>query len=381
MKALILSTEGFGNGSMYPFIHYKDDLEARFGFTSEEIVSNDLKEKIRAIKKFDGDLLFINTPHRLAREATEDFYIEVNKIKGNAKVVHFDYGDGHQSMQFESVPYVDLFLKQYINRDMSDYEKKYIGGSQITDYFVKNGLEESITNEIWTNMFQSQILPEDYHKLLVGWNFGLWKRLIYLAEGRESFVLWAKDKKHKRIFSLMRTVRDDILRKINKVDKPIDVYCRAALYKGWTKMHREKAIAVCNDLPSTYNVVSSIKKVGFSDYYREMRNSRIFVSPSGWCEYTPKDYEAMYFGALLIKPCVEHIDTVPDILIPDETYVSVKWDLSDLKEKCIYYLEHEDERLKIVENARKAFVNYYESKMFLDKIEEILSKLDLLESK
>lgn len=86
----------------------------------------------------------------------------------------------------------------------------------------------------------------------------------------------------------------------------------------------------------------------------------------------------MYYGALLVKPDMEHIDTNPDILVPGETYVPVKWDMSDLKEKCLYYLEHPDERERITRNAHEAFVNYYKNREFVNKIEEMLIKLDLL---
>ena len=136
-------------------------------------------------------------------------------------------------------------------------------------------------------------------------------------------------------------------------------------------------IGLLNQLPEKYNVISSVEKVGFSEYYREMRRSKIFVSPSGWCEYTPKDYEAMYFRALLIKPCVEHIDTHPDILFPNETYVPVKWDLSDLNEKVQYYLENPVEWKRITDNAHEAFVGYFERKEFLGKVNEIISLMGL----
>jgi spore maturation protein CgeB len=72
---------------------------------------------------------------------------------------------------------------------------------------------------------------------------------------------------------------------------------------------------------------------------------------------------------------VEHIDTEPSILFPGETYVPVKWDMSDLLEKCEFYLNNEPERLRITQHARKAFVDYYASKQFLNVIERILTRL------
>lgn len=375
IDTLVLSTHGFGHGSMYPFVHYRNELKSRFNLTSKEVMSDSLQEKIRLIKEGQYDLIFICIPIRKDRTALLDFYTEVQNVKGHAKIIHFDYGDGHWSPHFGLVPYVDLYLKQFLNRNMDDYQKWYVGGCQITEYFVNNGLEESICNEIWTNLFQSKLPREHYDKVMLGWTFLLWQRMIYLAEGKGSIVLWSKDKPHKRLWSLAKSLRDYVVRAVTGVDKPIDVYCRAALYSGWTRQHRVDAIKHANELSAQYNVVSSQKYVCFSDYYREMRSSKIYVSPFGWCELTPKDYEAMYFNTLLLKPSCEHIDTDPNILIPGETYVPLKWDLSDLKEKCAYYLENEDERKRITVNARKAFLEYYESKIFLDRIEQILRKV------
>jgi glycosyltransferase involved in cell wall biosynthesis len=379
MKVLILSTVGFGHGSMAPFKYYSAELKERFGLSSTEIVSDCLQQKLRDIKNFDGDLIFVSVPWDFGRFGVVDFLKEAALHKKRAKLVFFDYGDGNESRLWDAVPYVDLYLKQYLHRDMKKYQQVFIGASEFIEYQVKNGfVENSIEEEIWTNLFQAHLAPSDYHKVLVGWNFGLWKRLLMVADGSASKVLWRKDKLHKRLATLVRRSGDIIKEKVTGNIRPIDVYCRAGLYAGWTKIHRVQTIDTLNELPGEYNIVSSTKRVGFSEYYREMENSKIFVCPTGWCEYTPKDYEAMMMGAMLIKPSVEHISTEPDVLVANETYVPVKWDMSDLNQKCIYYLENPRERERIVNNARKAISGYYADQKFLDKLEEILIKLDIL---
>jgi glycosyltransferase involved in cell wall biosynthesis len=378
MKVLLLSTKGFGHGSMAPFTYYKKELEKRFNITSTEIISDCLKQKIRNIKNFDGDLIFISVPWDFGRFGVLDFFKEASRNKKKAKLVFFDYGDGNESRFWDSMPYIDLYLKQYLYRDMNKYQKNFIGASEFVEYLVKIGqVEESIESEVWTNLFQAQLSPEYYNKVILGWNFGLWKRMLYLADGSASKVLWYHDKLHKRAMTLCRRAKDAVQYKKSGNYRPIDVYCRATLYGGWTKQHRVRTIELLNELPDKFNIISSTKKVGFSEYYREMESSKIFVSPSGWCEYTPKDYEAMLMGALLIKPSVEHIDTEPDVCFPNLTYVPVKWDMSDLKEKCVYYLENPEERKKITDNAQKTISEYYDKKKLLDKIEEILTKVGL----
>ena len=382
LRVLLLPTTGFSQGSMYPFTHYADKLKNCFGVETTEIVSDDLKEKIEAIKGFDGELILFSVPWDFGTEGVLDFVIEASRLKKKAKLVLFDYLDGNESRFWSVMPHIDLYLKQYLHRNMDKYQKRFLGASEFVQYQVESGrVDNSIQAEVWTNLFQSQLDRNQYPKVMLGWNFGLWQRMFNLAEGRAAKVLWAKDRIDKRLVTLAKQGTDYLRGQVSGKTKPIDVFCRATLYKGWTKAHRTEIIQSLNELPKHYNVISSVKKVGFSEYYREMSRSKIFVSPSGWCEYTPKDYEAMYFRSLLIKPCVEHIDTHPDILFPNQTYVPVKWDLSDLREKCEYYLEHTEERERITENAHKAFVGYFEQDKFLGKMEEILDFLDLNSSK
>jgi len=347
-----------------------------------EIVSDDLKEKIEEISKFDGDLILFSIPWDFGPEGVLDFVREAESRKKKAKLVLFDYLDGNESRFWSVMPHVDLYLKQYLHRDMDKYQNQYLGASEFIQYQVETGrVKNSIQDEVWTNLFQSTLERKYYDKVMLGWNFGLWGRLIQLAEGKATKVLWAKDRPDKRLATLVKQGADYLFDGFGRENQPIDVYCRATLYKGWTKAHRTEVIDSLNQLPEHYNVISSIEKVGFSEYYREMARSKIFVSPSGWCEYTPKDYEAMYFNTLLIKPSVEHIDTHPDILFPYETYVPVDWDLSDLSEKCQFYINNPKERERITQNARQAFVKYFEQDEFVDKLDDILRKLELLPEK
>jgi len=378
IRALLLPTRGFSQGSLYPFKHYAESLRAQFGMECTEIVSDDLKEKIEAIRQFDGEMIVFSVPWDFGTEGVLDFVMEASRLKKRAKLVFFDYLDGNESRFWAVMPHVDLYLKQYLHRDMDNYQRRFLGASEFVQFQVESGrVDNSIQSEVWTNLFQSRLERRYYHKVMLGWNFGLWQRLIALAEGQGAKVLWAKDRLDKRLATLAREGVDAVRTRLGGEDKPIDVYCRATLYKGWTRAHRTEVIERLNTLQDDYRVVSSVDKVGFSEYYREMRRSKIFVSPSGWCEYTPKDYEALYFKTLLIKPSVEHIDTHPDILFPYETYVPVKWDLSDLEEKVKYYLAHPLERQRIANNAHRAFTGYFERQGFLDKMAEVIDFLGL----
>ena len=66
-------------------------------------------------------------------------------------------------------------------------------------------------------------------------------------------------------------------------------------------------------------------------YGRELRQSRVAMSPFGYSEINYKDFEVFLAGAVLLKPDMGHLDTWPDYYRPGETYVAHRWDLSDVE--------------------------------------------------
>ena len=77
-----------------------------------------------------------------------------------------------------------------------------------------------------------------------------------------------------------------------------------------------------------------------AEYQQLMEKSRIVVSPWGGGEWCQRDAEAMYAGAVLIKPLTDHIDIQPSIFQEGKTYVPCKVDFSDLEEKVLHILHN-----------------------------------------
>lgn len=64
-------------------------------------------------------------------------------------------------------------------------------------------------------------------------------------------------------------------------------------------------------------------------YYQKLSQSRILIAPFGYGEMAPRDLESAIFGAILIKPNMDHIETMPNIFT-EETYLKCAHDFSDL---------------------------------------------------
>ena len=53
-----------------------------------------------------------------------------------------------------------------------------------------------------------------------------------------------------------------------------------------------------------------------------MKDARTVLSPWGWGETAYRDFEAMFCGAVLVKPTMAHVATWPDdLFVPGETFI------------------------------------------------------------
>ena len=77
-------------------------------------------------------------------------------------------------------------------------------------------------------------------------------------------------------------------------------------------------------------------------------------------------------GSLLVKPNMSHLKTLPNLFVPGETYVPIKWDYSDLEEKCEFYLKNENERKRIARQARDHLVSCLRSEWFVNRFRDLL---------
>jgi hypothetical protein len=73
-------------------------------------------------------------------------------------------------------------------------------------------------------------------------------------------------------------------------------------------------------------------------------------------------------GAALLKPNMQHIETKPDIFVPWETYVPVRWDLADLATAAHTLLDDVPMRRRIAEAAFNVVRDYLCSDSFTDQM-------------
>ena len=107
-------------------------------------------------------------------------------------------------------------------------------------------------------------------------------------------------------------------------------------------------------LKNKYSIIT--EKLPYQEYVRQLWSSKICISPYGMGEFCFRDLEAMVFGTIILKPSHEKVDTFPNLMVDNETFIPCKYDWSDLEEKIEYILSNfEEVQQKIVTNIRKKY--------------------------
>lgn len=260
------------------------------------------------------------------------------------RFVYFD-GDDDLNIQWpEVLRRVDLYVKKHVYSDPAAYTRTYIGKSNLTDHVAR-------THNV---SFENDIIPAsgslslaDTAKIHLGWNIGLDDKIVELLD----------------------THQLDIVKK-----KSIDVTCRAAVPASfWTYGLRTPAVDALERLSGRFRIKSPKTRVSQSEYHAELERSMICVSPFGFGEICWRDFEAVLFGCMIVKPDMGHVRTAPDIFERGVTYAAVKWDYSDLEEVCAYYLANEEIRLQVVQNARQRLLSALRPDWIADRFGDLLA--------
>lgn len=252
------------------------------------------------------------------------------------RLVYCDTTDSTGTLQSDVLPHVNRYLKSQLLVDRSAYATSHYGSRVYSDYYHANyGVEDERP--------QYSIPVEDasqLSKLGVSWNSGL---ADYSFLGVYKMALY-----HRLplpfLLSYPYSFIDPAAARGN------DVSCRFGVsYARESVAWQRKAIRkMMGDRLAT-------NKLSRREYFAELQNSRVVVSPFGLGEITLKDFEVFLTGGLLFKPDMSHMETWPDLFQSGVTMLSHKWDLSDFEENLTWALEHPKEALQIAQRGQDVY--------------------------
>jgi len=317
------------------------------------LASGDLKRegyKINFIfniskKLFNCDALFINSNffrYFWKNNKNEIFKCLETASEKKIKIFWFDTTDSTWITQFEVMPFVDKFLKSHILKDKSLYLKNFRTGRIFTDFF------DSIYNAGEKEEKYPHTEKKYLEKISISW------APCFENYNQNRYSFWSKVSnrlKPKTVNFMPEKL--DIRFVPPQKQRSVEISARFGLSHSRPSVvaHR-KAVA---DILHERGVDTS--RIPLPDYFEEMRNAKISVSPFGVGEFCYRDYESIVCGATLLKPDMSHLETWPDFYKDNETYIAHKWDLSDLNEKIDFLLNNDDYRLNIAENAAGLYSN------------------------
>ncbi len=225
------------------------------------------------------------------------------------RVFWIDTTDGTGTTQFHLLPYVDRYVKSQLLADRSAYLRDYYGGRVWTDYYHERfGVTDSDESYRPAPAAESEL-----HKLVAGWNdaladWGSWGIRFRKLRNRLPAPM----------FYSARFADSD--------DRPVDVNARFGTRYGRETVAYQRALV--KERLAGMGVPTD--RVPRSRYLKELRKSKVAVSPFGWGDPCYRDYEAILNGAMLLKPDMSHVETWPDLYVSGETYLPFAWDCSDL---------------------------------------------------
>jgi len=234
------------------------------------------------------------------------------------KVIWYDISDSSGTTHFKVLPYVDTYLKCQILSDKKQYLKKYYANRVFTDFYNKNfNIEDENAGEDHLGV---NPLEKDLSKIKCGWNTGMSNYGSYSSYWAiiDHFI---GNKFNLPLYYPSRWVAPD-------TQRLIDYSCRVGYsYDRNTVSFQRKEIA------KILKGKISVNKLNRKEYFKEMENSRICISPFGLGEITLRDFEIILSGAAIFKANCDHMETWPNFFQKDLTYFDYKWDLSDFEDK------------------------------------------------
>lgn len=190
---------------------------------------------------------------------------------------------------------------------------------------------------------EKMIPAADLNKLLTGYSLGTYPRMKAVSRSKMSVQsLWQAGRERKTsLAKSWESYRSD--RWNFRQERPLDISFvgGATTNKEVITRHRKQAARALEGLKqsglSVHCVVFTDKGIPAQKYSRDkfyevMRQSKSVLSPWGQGEVCWRDFEAIFSGAVLIKPDMGHTVTNPTIYQPNQTYIPCKRDFSDLED-------------------------------------------------
>jgi len=259
---------------------------------------------------------------------------------------------GTQKFRYLHMEGVEGYIKKQLLRKRELYLFKY--PRKRYHYYLLGKLTGETEEPKGDNKIDEEILS----KVFLGWNLGLAERRGIDPSGaavgnknRPIDVHFSIKSKH-----VSKKERDNL----GKVDNPYTV-------------HRTICVDELRRIVEKRNLTVSGKCAG-DKYLDLMTKSRVCISPYGLGEICWRDFEAIWAGALLIKPSMDYIETWPDIYRPWETYIPCHLSWSNLEDTLVEVLDNYKRYRDMPRVAFACLKKHWNNEVFAKRFDSVIKK-------
>jgi len=272
------------------------------------------------------------------------------------RIIWFDLRDSSGTTQFEVLPYVDLYVKQYCLRDMSAYRRPMYGGRVFTEFeHQRFGIEDRIKPGETPDQESdfTTLDREDEQKVVVGWDLSYHWRSC-LPWPRNDFHDPPLPRKPEFLYANEAAWESTLTERNIKLSAMLTArrYQRATVVN-----QRTRALHI---LAKEADPLVQVENLPAATYLKTLRNSRAVLSCFGNGEVCYREHEGWIAGAAVIMPDMGHITTFPPRYAAHQTYHPVRWSLEDLVAGIERLEEDAAYRLFLAEAGQRAFKTMFE---------------------
>jgi len=292
-----------------------------------------------------------NVSKRTEKNESEliSYLTDLKKDTGN--LIWFDEAASSGSSDFPIISYVDVFAKKQLLTDMASYTSE--NANYDLRVWVKNGQSK-------TSSF-SPCPSNQLHKMKIAWNTSVYD----YRNIRSKLMLVSNYLSYKLYSPQYRNAYET---------RNLDVTFRGTQSYKADKAVSEQRLALMETLEGINLNINKGDRISKSKYFKELQNTKVSISPFGFGEICYRDFETFISGSILLKPSIDHLLTLPNLFLPNETYVSFAWDLSDLNEKVETIISNYNYYKEIAKNGQILFRNTLDdSQYFIDAINRMIA--------
>lgn len=269
-------------------------------------------------------------------------------------LIWLDTADSTGTCMFDVMPYVDLYFKKQLLLNTDDYCRDVYGARTFCEFYHNMLCKKE--DDILTSRYYPHTKKSYLHKLRISWNVGIGD--LYATP--ICLILHPFSVRKPKFIS-------------PDSERPLDVQYRGRGYSPIAGYPRNESRRLIQEIDMLH--ISDVTKIlPKNEYVKEGQSAKSILSPFGWGEICGRDFEAFVYGACMIKQDMEHCVTYPSAYQKNITYVPLKWDFSDFKEKVS--LAATEGYKEIARRGQNWYKYYFTDDAKMDFAKHIVSEIE-----